>query len=184
MNDKNDLNAYNIPKSDIECWGRYPKHRWVYETSRLLDVQQVNWSPFKTAELTYSASNIFLSGNTSADDITNGVVFIKDDMINKERHVSEVFVVRGEIKHIHEIDPFVYSTNNITDGSVELRLNAFTSMYMSKFTGIITYTTYGPDPINDLFIGRITLRPYISVDLWNNLDPALIKLVKRIYKKI
>lgn len=41
----------DFPQDDVECWDRYPKHRWVYDLSRLLDTQNIKWSPFETSSL-------------------------------------------------------------------------------------------------------------------------------------
>jgi len=48
MQEKFDTSNIDIPKDDIECWQRYTKHRWVYDLSRLLDIQNIAWSPYKS----------------------------------------------------------------------------------------------------------------------------------------
>ena len=60
MNRKTDTQELDIPKDDIECWTRYPKYRWVYELSRLLDSQHIRWSLFEIDDLTNKELNIKL----------------------------------------------------------------------------------------------------------------------------
>jgi hypothetical protein len=60
-------------------------------------------------------------------------------------------------------------------GEVELRLNAFTTLYFQKFTGVITTETFG----NEIF--RIKLKPYSDPEQERNQE--VIKLLRRIYKK-
>ena len=64
MQKKTDIQEFDIPKDDIECWDRYPRHRWVYDLSRLLDSQHISWSPFITNELKFKINNIRLESQT------------------------------------------------------------------------------------------------------------------------
>ena len=89
--------------------------------------------------------------------------------------LSEVFLIKGEIKHIRYIDKL--SKEPITEyiGNIELRISAFISIHFQKFTGIISVETIG----NDIY--SIRLRPMPELALNTNIDTT--KLVKRIYKK-
>lgn len=169
MHKKIDIQDLDIPKNDLECWERYPKHRWVYDLSRLLDAQHIKWSPFRTELLQNKSinmkfNNIFLE---------SGVIF--SNITSNNQYVSEVYIIKGEIKNICIRDK---NTNEIITesiGDVELRINAFVSMYFQKFNGVISVITYG----NEIY--SICLRPISDLDLIT--DSELIRLIKRIYKK-
>jgi hypothetical protein len=60
-------------------------------------------------------------------------------------------------------------------GALELRINAFVTLYFQKFTGVISLESYSTD-----FYG-VRLRPHSSPTTETNAE--IIKLLKRIYKK-
>ncbi|HEY6437334.1 MAG TPA: hypothetical protein VIY47_12150, partial [Ignavibacteriaceae bacterium] len=165
MHRKTDIQELDIPNDDIECWDRYPKHRWVYELSRLLDAQNIKWSPFEVESLSERELNIVMKSEKSLMS-QPGFIYV-----NKPAgpHIfSEIFLTKGEIKLIRHID----SSSNIEldslVGEVELRLNAFITLYFQKFTGVITTETYS----NEIF--RIYLRPYLDITQEKNQE--VIKL--------
>ena len=172
MQRKTDTQELDIPKNDIECWERYPKHRWVYELSRLLDSQNIDWSPYKIETLTDRELNIDLMLHKTSI-CEPGYIYTKK---SEGRHIyTELYITKGEIKLMRHIDP---ETSVILDsliGEVELRLNAFVTLYFQKFTGVITTETYA----NEIF--RIRLRPYFSID--TDINQNVSKLIKRIYKR-
>lgn len=172
MHRRADTYDFDIPKDDVECWDRYPKHRWVYELSRLLDAQNIKWSPFKTKSLTDEELNInLISTNTIL--YQPGVIYLKRP--NEQCVITEIYIMKGEIKMMHHLDSETGKELPSMIGEVELRLNAFITLYFQKFTGVISTDTYA----NEIF--RIRLRPYVEYDSQSDIE--IMKLIKRIYKK-
>jgi hypothetical protein len=169
MHKKTDMKDLDIPLDDIECWGRYPKHRWVYELTRLLDAQGIKWSllPGNTLKSRIPAVNI---DQVSALDAGYIYTKVKDGKLRN----TEVFISKGEIKHMYHIDS-AGSLLSALEGDTELRISAFVTMHFAKFTGIISCVTYGPD------IYSVRLRSII--DLSTISDQEVVRLIKRIYKK-
>jgi hypothetical protein len=172
MQKKIELNDLDIPKDDIDAWECYPKHRWVYELSRLLDAQNIKWSPFENENLPDKELNIEL---ISSKTLIRQPGYIYTKKRETTQIITEVFINKGEIKLIRHIDKKSNKEISSLIGEVELRINAFVTLYFQKFTGIITTETYGSD------IFRIRLRPF--VDLNKETNQEVIKLVKKIYKK-
>jgi hypothetical protein len=172
MNKKIDLTDIDIPKDDIECWERYPKHRWVYELSRLLDAQNIRWSPYEVDSLSERELNIKLE--TERIIVRQpGFIYLKK---SQGQHMfSELYITKGEIKLIRQIDPGTKKELSSLIGEVELRINAFVTLYFQKFTGVITVETFGNE------IHRIKLRPLNDISLEANQE--VVKLMKRIYKR-
>src|SRR5271165_5157704 len=138
MNKKTDMLDLDIPKDDIDCWDRYPKHRWIYDLSRLLDAQNIRWSPYKTNEFQRKTDNL----NLWTDKIiTPGAIYIKEPTGNFT--ITEMYIIKGEIKLIRHIDPISQKGLDTVQGEVELRLNAFSTLYFQKFTGVINTETFG-----------------------------------------
>lgn len=155
----------NIPKDDIDCWGRYPKHRWVYDLSRLLDAQHIEWSPFFTNSLQHKEVNMDLN---SYKDIEYTPAYIYINELIGDTVYSEVYIIKGEVKLIKHLD------NQELIGDLELRINAFVSIYFQKFNGVITIKSVANT------IRSVHLYPY--TDMCTNSE--LMRLTKRIYKKI
>jgi hypothetical protein len=172
MHKKTDTNDLDIPKDDIDCWERYSKHRWVYDLSRLLDAQNIKWSPFEVDGLPDRELNIKLETNRTVIR-QPGFIYIKKP---EGRHTfTEMYLIKGEIKLMRHVDPDTGRELESLFGEVELRLNAFATLYFQKFTGVITAETYA----NEIF--RIRLSTFVDTSRETNLE--VIKLVKRIYKK-
>ena len=172
MQKKIEIQDLDIPRDDIECWDRYPKHRWVYDMSRLLDAQNIKWSPFSSDALPMMVANMYLKSNLGLP-YTSAYIYIEQPA---GKHVlSEVYITKGEIKYLRHADN--YTKKIITDdlGDVELRISAFVSIHFQKFTGVISIESIG----NDIY--SIILRPVPELALVANTDIA--KLIKRIYKK-
>lgn len=160
----------DIPANDVECWERYPKHRWVYESTRLLDSQNIAWSLFCTKEQSYAVKCIDID---SVESYKTGEIYIKPQ--TGPHMLTEVFIVKGEIKHIRHIDPITKEVQPDLVGEIELRFNAFVTLHFQKFTGIITCETYSNE------IHRVQLKPQSELGQETNTD--IIKLIKRIYKR-
>ena len=174
MHKKIDITELDIPHDDIEAWERYPKHNWVYDLSRLLDAQNIKWSPFRTETLDYMEANMQLEARDPFEHKTEtGFIFVKQP---EGRHViTEVYITKGEIKLMRHLDRWTKEEIQGEVGEIELRLNAFSTLYFQKFSGVITAISIG----SDLF--SIRLRPYSESALSTNAEA--VKLTKRIYKK-
>lgn len=173
MQKKTDIGELDIPKDDIDCWERYPKHRWVYDISRLFDAQHIEWSPYENS--IYPQRELSMKLKTELPIVRQpGFIYTKTP--KGDYLISEVFIVKGEIKLIRHIDPSTDRELPILIGEVELRLNAFVALHFVKFTGIITCETYGNE------IWRAQLRPYSDSSL--AINPEIIKLTKRIYRRV
>ncbi len=170
MHKKIDVQEPDIPKDDIDCWERYPKHRWVYDLSRLLDAQNIKWSPYEVSTLPDRELNIRLE---TEKDLIRQPGFIYTKKPEGIHTYTELYILRGEIKLIRHIDPDTGKQIESLFGEVELRLNAFVTLYFQKFTGVITAETWA----NEIF--RVRLCPYIGVET----NQEIKKLIKRIYKK-
>lgn len=167
MHKKIDISELDIPKDDFDCWDRYPKHRWVYDLSRLLDAQSIKWKPFFSENLPYLVDNLVLHGK---EICATGHIYVN---IPSEIEIeSEVFILKGEIKHIKHISDKIEEE---LLGKVELRINAFVTLHFQKFTGVISVRTHG----NQIF--RISLKSKSELALETNSD--IVRLIKRIYKK-
>lgn len=172
MQKKTDIQELDIPADDIECWERYPKHHWVYDLSRLLDAQNIKWSPYETIDLHDRELNI--SFETEQLCVRQpGYIFIKRPLL--EARITEVYITKGEIKLMRHIDPQTRKEVSGLIGEIELRINAFVNLYFHKFTGVISVETFGAD------IYSIRLKPYS--DLSQETNGEVVKLVKKIYKK-
>jgi hypothetical protein len=172
MHRKTDTQEFDIPKDDIECWERYPKHRWVYELSRLLDAQSIKWSPYEVDTLPNRELNIELFSRKTLVR-QPGYIYMKK---SEGRHMfTEMYITKGEIKLMRHIDPVTKEELPSLIGEVELRLSAFVTLYFQKFTGVVGVETYS----NEIF--RIQLRPHVDISLEANQE--VVKLAKRIYKK-
>ena len=171
MHKKTDIQDLDIPKDDIDCWERYPKHHWIYDLSRLLDAQNIKWSPYETDSHPDRELNIDLR-YTKPLVRQPGFIYIKKP--EGRYTITEMYIIKGEIKLMRHIDHITSKEIESLFGEVELRLNAFVTLYFQKFTGVVTTETFG----NEIF--RIRLRPY---DNSSNTNQEVNKLVKRIYKK-
>ena len=171
MQKRTETQDLNIPKDDLECWERYPTHRWVFDLSRLLDAQNIKWSPFETDLLKDKIVNMYFE-TTSPVDISSAYIYI--DKPIGDHIFTEVYLSKGEIKLLRHVDKSTGKEIELT-GNIELRISAFVSMHFQKFTGVLTIESVGND------ITSIRLRAYTQIEQSSN--SSIIKLVKRIYKK-
>ena len=173
MQKRSYIQEFNIPKDDVECWDRYPKHKWVYDLSRVLDAQNIRWSPFRTGSLPHKVNNMVLVSLDTDITIESAFIFInKQEGLNV---MTEVYIFKGEVKLLKHFDKQTHKEIDTFIGNVELRINAFISMHFQKFTGIITIESLG-NCITD-----ISLRPY--ADISTDINSETYKLTKKIYKK-
>jgi hypothetical protein len=172
MHKKNDTHDLDIPKDDIDCWERYSKHHWVYDLSRILDAQNIKWSPYEIEGLDRELNIDLISNNPVVKQ--PGYIYIKK--LDGRHTITETYITKGEIKLMRHIDPETKKEISGLIGELDLRINAFVTLYFQKFTGVISYETYA----NEIF--RIRLRPYLDISLEANQE--VIRLMKRIYKKV
>ena len=172
MHKKIEIQDLDIPKDDVECWNRYPKHRWVYDLSRLLDVQNIKWSPFYVDLLPDYAVSMYLESTNSISYVP-AWIYIKNP--SGKQVLSEIHIIKGDIRHIRYIDKLSGDIITESVGDIEIRINAFITIHFQKFTGIITTETIG----NGIY--SIRLRPMSDLALSANTN--ITKLIKRIYKK-
>lgn len=169
MNKKTEKIEIDIPKDDIDCWIRYPKYRWVYDITRLLDCQNIEWSPFEKQQLT---DKELIMEMFSVEPIIRQPGYIFTSIPKTECTITDAYIIRGDIKHLKHINASTNKSIENVDGGIEIRINAFISLNLSKFTGVISIKTYGSD------IYRCALRPYSNT--FNSIEQ---KLISRIYKK-
>lgn len=174
MQKKIDINELDIPHNDIEAWERYPKHRWVYDLSRLLDAQHIKWSPFRTEALTSKVVNMKLESDDPWLEFDPAFIFISPPA--GDEVITEVYITKGEIKLLRHIDKKTRKEIQGVIGEIELRLSAFITLHFQKFTGVITTESVGSD------LYSIRLRPYSELAIDTNTE--VVKLTKRIYKKL
>jgi len=170
MQKRTQIQDLDIPIDDIECWDRYPKYRWVYDISRLLDAQNIKWSPFNIHPM--MITNMYF--DTEKDVAYVPAYIYINDPVGKQ-YITEVYITKGEIKHMRYIckSTGIVATEDV--GGIELRISAFVSIHFQKFTGVISVETIGSD------IYAIRLRPMSELVLVPNAEVS--KLLKRIYKK-
>lgn len=171
MQKKFDTQQLDIPADDIDCWDRYPRHRWVYDLSRLLDAQNIRWSPFPVIGMSREV-NMTLESNTPVETHSADIYVRRSQ---GQQMLTEVYIVRGEVRHMRHINPESGEIITALVGEIELRLNAFITLHFVKFTGVITARTYGNE------IHGIRLKPQSDLGQEDNIE--IIKLVKRIYKR-
>ena len=172
MQKKIEVDKLNIPNDDLDCWKTYPKHRWVFDLSRLLDIQHIEWSPFKTETLKDTVGNMYFN-TTKEVNISTSIIYINNPV---GKHIStEIYLLKGEIKLLRHIDAQLNSISSENTGNIELKINAFISLHFQKFTGIISI-----DSINNIIM-LVRLKAYAN--LQETTDNQIIKLINRIYKK-
>lgn len=172
MHKKTDILDLDIPKDDIECWERYPKHHWVYDLSRLLDAQNIKWSPYEVTSLPDRELNMRLETDQTCIR-QPGYIFVKRPDLPVT--ITEVYITKGEIKLMRHLDALTKKELQGLIGEIELRISAFVTIYFQKFTGVISVESLGPD------IYSMRLKPYSELSQETNAE--VIKLIKRIFKK-
>lgn len=163
---------FDIPKDDVDCWNRYAQHRWVYDLSRLLDAQNIKWSPFPQCGLTHKTINMSLTSMEQID-ISPSQIYIEKPL---GLHIqTEVYIVKGEIRHMSSNTTNIGENQAALAGQIELLINAFVTLYFVKFTGIITCVTIGQN------IYKIQLRSNSDLSITANTNTN--KLIKRLYRR-
>lgn len=165
-------NNLDIPIDDIDCWTRYPKYRWVYELTRLLDSQNVKWLPYENKEMQNKMPNIELH-TVNHTSILQSYIYTEDFSTN--RYIAEAYILKGEIKLLRYFNKTDMSLIEDQTGNLSLRVNAFVSMHFKKYTGVISVE------FANNTITSIKLRSRSELGISTN--DIIIKLIRRIYKK-
>lgn len=168
MHKRIDTVELDIPQDDIECWDRYPKYKWVYDVSRVLDAQNIKWAPFETNILTDKIANMTLH---TVDGIQYEKSHVFVGKLTGDCYITDVYIVKGEIKLLRCANADTQSISPDLPGDVELRINAFVSIYFQKFTGVLSTHTVG----NNIY--AIHLLSTLNTD---GIEET--KLIKKIYK--
>jgi hypothetical protein len=166
----------NMPMNDIECYLRYTRHNWVYNTTSLLDAQKIKWSLIHTNEFDHTIANklidqtnIVIEQDLSSDEVNSGI-YIKKPQGNQ--CITDVVIQKGDIKWMktHKNGEFIENK-----GDVDLRIHAFVVLYFKKFNGCISVETIG----NEIYVCH--LHPTVNMI---GLFPENVKLlIKKIFNK-
>lgn len=167
-----------IPTDHKSSWDKYPKFRWVYETTRLLDMQGIEWSPYRS-ESYVNGLNMFNYGLPLGlldwANSVNGSVVAWVPKLKPEVLMTTVAIFKGEAKYFKHVDVGDVILDNL-NGDIELRINAMLSLHFQKFTGVIDVQTFGKDIVAvNLYVSEAQYR------LLNDADPELFKHIVRIY---
>lgn len=149
----------DIPLTDEHAWKMYPKYNWVYSTSKLLDMQNIEWSPFYKSTLGWSLPELTVWENdipiqpkevtSRSTNMEPGRIFLAP--IAGERLTTDIAILKGEVKWAaHHM--YVEADNSravLTElrGDVELRISALVTLHFKKFAGVISVDTIGHDII-------------------------------------
>lgn len=153
----------DIPTNDYDCWQRYPRHRWVYDLTRLMDAQNLAWSTVQTAEFTERKETL----TDPSIPGSLGCIYLRSQ---KDTAVHfEVSVIKGDVKLVVPLD------KNQESGKQEIKIAAFVALHFSKFTGVITFSM-----CQDTII-KISLKPQSELDHITNKEQ--LKIYKKIFKK-
>lgn len=183
----------DIPLTDQAAWVLYPKHRWVYSTSRLLDLQNIEWSLFYSKEFCASIEELggkrdhtdqeMWTGILADGDTMPGTIFIKP--INGDVLTTDVVVLKGELKWLqHHTRSAKESKNHLVvgkkvlseiRGELDLRISALTRMHFQKFTGVISVDTIG-----NVIVGvRLRMTPDVVSQYPKDWMKNIVKLYNR-----
>lgn len=171
------MEEYNFPISDYEAYQKYPKLNWVYNQTRLLTEQHIEWSPFPTEALTTGIRPFTFDTNkceffNDVAKLGNGFIYVAP--VHGDSVYTECAIVKGEVKWMSHYDES-FTLNADISGAVDLRISAFVTLFMNKFSGIISFETID----NEIY--GIKLRP--TQELISSYPPEASKLLKKLYKK-
>jgi hypothetical protein len=171
------MEEYNFPVSDYEAYQKYPKLNWVYNQTRLLTEQHIEWSPFPTDSLntgirpfTFDCVKCQFFSDVSV--LGNGFIYVAP--VHGDSVFTECVIVKGEVKWMAHYDD-EYTINPDISGAIDLRISAFVTLFMSKFSGIVSFETID----NEIY--GIKLRP--TQELIDSYPTEALKLLKKLYKK-
>lgn len=161
----------DVPLNDETAYKLYPRYNWVYSTSRVLDMQNIEWSPFSMSGFEYPLIEFPLVGSPDA-----GKIYTRK--LDGEKLTTDVAIMKGELKWAahHRIDDAGTKTlTNDLRGDIELRISALTTLHFKKFAGIISVDTIGHD--------IIAVRLRMTTDVVDLYPEDWLKRVLRIYNR-
>ena len=157
----------NLPKTNSEVWTLYPQYSAAQQTSMVFDFQTISWTPFKTKVHTQEHPAFNVEGYPG---------FIYTKPMSDEHLTTYVAINKGNIKWMGHC---AYGTVDIEEeirGSLELRIGAFVTTVYKKFSGIISFESYGDSVVAiNLTVNKEFLE---SVQ-----DEELLKNIKRLYTR-
>lgn len=160
----------DIPLNDETAYKLYPKYNWVYSTSRLLDMQNIEWAPFSMKGLDFALDEFsFIKHNTA------GKIYTRH--LDGDRITTDIAVMKGEIKWAahHMIEGGKKTLLDELRGDIELRISALTTLHFQKFAGIISVDTIGHD--------IISVRLRMTTEVVDQYPDDWLKRVLRIYNR-
>lgn len=184
--------AVDIPLNDEHAWKMYPKYNWVYSTSRLLDMQNIEWAPFYKNGLTWAVPEFSMWSNSFSSPLNpatvsalgrrsdgfqyEGCIFMSP--IAGEKLTTDIAILKGEIKWASHSRAKEDGTRELLTelrGDVELRISALVTLHFKKFAGVISVDTIG----HDIIAARLHLTP----ELVNQYPEDWLTRVVRIYNR-
>ncbi len=161
----------DVPLNDETAYKLYPRYNWVYSTSRILDMQNIEWAPFSMNGLDFPLKEFAL-----VDDATGGTIYTRQ--LDGEKLTTDVAIMKGELKWAahHKInDDGSRELISELRGDIELRISALTTLHFKKFAGIISVDTIGHD--------IIAVRLRMTTDVVGQYPEDWLKRVLRIYNR-
>lgn len=152
--------------SDNEVWKSLPKLRWVYNTTNILDIQKVEWSPSEVPNSVALPTFSFSDNNTLDDHLKNsGYIFVPP--LGEEHIIIDTVISKGDIKwqQYRSYDKCVMNQEVLDhiNGEIKLKIDAFIRLNFNKFYGFINFETIGKT------IVAIRLKP--AKDVMQNFYP-------------
>ena len=185
----------DIPLTDYAAWEMYPKYRWIYSTSRLLDLQNIKWSPFYNHELCASLEEFTADSktgnqmevwqpNTLKEGQTMfGAIFVKP--IVGDYLTTDAVILKGELKwlahHTNKVEVDKHHMKvgkKVIDeirGDIELRISALAKMALPKYTGVVSIDTIGTTIVS----ARLRMTPDVIDQYSDGWMKNIIKLYNR-----
>ena len=155
----------DIPLNDTAAYTMYPKYNWVYSTSRLFDMQNIEWAPFVTGDLSQAHPEFPLNGESTCEIYTRE--------LSGDKLTTDVAVLKGHIVWAaHHKDDEVLDDLR---GDIELVISALTTLHFKKFAGIISVDTIGTK------ITGVRLR--MTTEMVEKYPEDWLKRVLRIYNR-
>lgn len=161
----------DIPLDDHTAYELYPKYNWVYSTSRLLDFQSIEWSPFSMGKLTQRLDEFPLN----KDGHEPGAIYTQE--IAGDKLTTDVVIMKGELKWAahHKIEDSNKILVDTLSGDIELRVSAMATMHFQKFAGVISVDTIGTT--------IVAVRLCMTADVVEQYPEDWLKRVLRIYNR-
>lgn len=161
----------DVPLNDETAFKLYPRYNWVYSTSRILDMQNIEWAPFAMNGLDFPLKEFAL-----VDDESGGTIYTHK--LDGDKLTTDVAIMKGELKWVAHHKTCEDGTKELISelrGDIELRISALTTLHFKKFAGIISVDTIGRD--------IIAVRLRMTTDVVDQYPEDWLKRVLRIYNR-